>query len=373
MAIIMFLVIVLGLSFVLTSLLSTFRNHRPMELDNSSLRVRISRYGGLVGGLGLIGAVVLGTLQDVGKEYKESAEIEALSIRWPSVESEGDDAYLVHTILAEQHGSDYRAIQVKSRVMEGSGSLPRVSHRENGMRLSANLSMSPSERGGFSVEGEVRIHQTSFQSMQGINRRVQPGDFSKIGFMSSRTGSSFLSLNRSPSTRYAVLLLMQPVAADDPCTEISFDTALATTNGWPQASAQPAAIRNAPPMPGFAYAYHVGRASVTLLVAGFLMTMFFRRRSMALPLVLFFTLVVCISVDRWMLGVHVERMQDDSQSLAVRATAARNLEQTFFFGETATNAARLVIDDDASPEGVRAYAEEAINVIWARQQVTVPD
>lgn len=376
MPILMFLIVVLALSFVLTSLLDVFRNKRRAEFEGSSGLPRLVRYACMLAGIALLGVVVFGTLNDLGAAYDAAGSDREFQIRWPSVEEPPlteEPTYLVNLILTVRRGAEFVPVEIKSRVVSRLGgrgaALPLLQHQDNGMKLRASLQMKHAENSGLlRFYGDVDVRQPGSRISQGVQSTVKTGEFMQIATQVTRPASSFLSMRRSPGGQYAVIGFVQEVSPDDPCTEISLDTARSVTEGWPRARIAPAAPVFPPPMPGFAYAIHLGRASMTLLCGGLLLVLFFRRRSIALPVVLFFVLVVGISMDRFMLGIHTDRMTDPAQPLAVRCLAADHVGETFFFGHTAMAAVEDVVSDDATPEGVAASAERSRELVLFRQQ-----
>jgi len=174
-------------------------------------------------------------------------------------------------------------------------------------------------------------------------------------------GRGLLNASRSPERQVCAIVIAHPVDANDPLETIDVSEALARAGGWPSLPVADAGHGTSSggietSSPGLAWAAHVGRASSSLVASAVLIALFFRRRMLAIAITSFFVVVLAVALDRWMVDVHVSRLLDEDRPLDVRCVAAAELRSSFFFRDSARQAARRVADDEATPRALRLCA-----------------
>jgi len=119
------------------------------------------------------------------------------------------------------------------------------------------------------------------------------------------------------------------------------------------------------PVRGLALAAHIGVSSLLLIVAAFLLSQLFARRSLAFAGVLAAIVLYVAALDRVVLGAHLAHLRDANARLGARVTACCRLTDTFFHRRTALGGARAVADDPQAPSALRDVAQEAARVLSA--------
>lgn len=108
--------------------------------------------------------------------------------------------------------------------------------------------------------------------------------------------------------------------------------------------------------PGIAFAWHVGIASLLLLVAAVLLTQLFRRRELAFAGVVLALVFYVAVLDQAVLGAHLSRLNDPEAPLTTRLTACDRARDTFFYRQTARGNLEDVARQDGAPKPLRAAA-----------------
>ena len=161
--------------------------------------------------------------------------------------------------------------------------------------------------------------------------------------------SSVLSVTPPTRAWYACILLITPVAADDPLQAVSMQQYTQThgairTPGfyWSAIISSSAAYRQGVPPGSFRLALYLGIPTLVLLAAAVLLSQFFRRRDLALVgMVLAMVLYVAI-FDRLLVSYNLSRLTSAGETLQTRLVATGRVAATFFYRQTAGEAIRDV-------------------------------
>jgi hypothetical protein len=195
-----------------------------------------------------------------------------------------------------------------------------------------------------------------------------------------------LSIVCGPVVSRHVLLVVTPVADDDPLVEMPAAAfARSRREDFPlvtqgQAHGLFGRHRHADydvPVRALAFAIHVGTSALALLAAAVLLAQLFRRRSLALAGTLALTALYVAVLDRAALGAHLSRLEDKEASPAVRLAACAHAADTFFHRRTAFRRIGAMIDDGGTSTELRGVCREALEVLdpeqYLRRMLDYPD
>ncbi|MFH1739521.1 MAG: hypothetical protein ABIH23_10985 [bacterium] len=118
-------------------------------------------------------------------------------------------------------------------------------------------------------------------------------------------------------------------------------------------------------MRGLALVFHLGFSSVVALLAAFLLTQVFARRSLAFVGILALVILYVAILDRTALNMHISRLTDPQATVSTRLAACEQAKYTFFHRKTALEQIRALAEDQEIPEQLRNAARDARNKIEA--------
>ncbi len=321
----------------------------------------------------ILGAVAVGTWQDVRRCYEPGEKAEVLTVHVPARPAPSLPAplagefgaeierarLLVHFMVVDVSSGRFRPLHIEEDEIkwpEDRGRTYGTSFELDAIKVEYGFSIDalrarraePGKPPFLEPRGNMHVsHQDRYR------RGSRSGGFAKEGVSHWRQ----LRAARPPSNRPLSIVPGTPpseiraffvvtrVAEDDPLKEVPATEFLESREGAMREAMSKSGggeivprfgrLKRAVSMPGVALAAHIGISSLLLLVAAILLTQLFTRRSLAFAGVLAAVVLYVAVLDRAALAAHLSRLRDPQASVETRLSAATQATTTFFYQETA--------------------------------------
>ena len=345
-------------------------------------------------GVLILGAIGIGTWQEVRHIYEPAEDFEARTVSVPTMPApplpepaEGRwwhkverARLLLHFVTVDASSGRFRPVHVDEhevRWPEDGAQEYGTRFELYGMKLDYGVSLDKIQAVRMDQGEPLALelyfhHRFAYAGAHGSGTstgsrviRETVGHWLDIGY-GWRPANGPLSVAPPARPDLQVFCVVTLVAADDPlrqvaATEFVRDREAAmleamSGSGGGGRVARVGRFDRAVPARGVALGEHIGTSSLLLLAATVLLTQLFKRRSLAFAGVLACMVLYVAVLDRAALGAHLSRLRDEEATIATRLTACAQARHTFFYRETTREALEGVAEAEDTPPLLREAA-----------------